>query len=51
MVFIDAYPDKEDEVEFKANVQEVVQLRKIIEKLPPFPLEDTEVIFLAEKII
>ena len=47
-LFIDAYPDKEDEVELRANIDEVVQLRIIIEKLPPFPLEDAEVTFLTE---
>ena len=46
-LFIDAYPDPEDEAEIRANINEVVQLRKITEALPPFPLEDAEVIFLV----
>ena len=41
--FIDAYPDEEDQAEMRANVDEVVQLRKITENLNPFPLEDAEV--------
>ena len=47
-LFIDAYPDVEDEAEIIANINEVVELRRIIEKLPLFPLEDAEVIFFAE---
>ena len=42
-LFIDAYPDPEDEPEIRANINEVVQLREITESLPPFPLEDAEV--------
>ena len=50
-LFIDAYPDEEDETEFRANIDEVVQLRKIAEKLPPFPLEDAEVQWFKKKAL
>ena len=50
-LFIDAYPDPEDEPEIRANINEVVQLRKITESLPPFPLEDAEVNILGHFFI
>ena len=51
-VFIDAYPDPEDETEMKANEQEVRNLIKLTHAMYPYYLHDIEVkiVFLGGRV-
>ena len=42
-VFIDAYPDKFDEIEMIRNNAEVERLKRLVDSLGPYPLEDMQV--------